>query len=117
MDKTKIVERGFSLPKKMMISLLAPVLHEVGQKELDDIVVLNKLDALLSIVRPKISEEDIVEQMVFAVVAIKKHGISIGEAHKLILDVKAIEFCFEKYSDSGALDDMFFGDNDPGIIH
>ena len=82
---------------KGKVLMLHPLVMEVGRAAFNDEKLMTKLNKLLIVAQPKISENDLDEQTAFAILAIKKYKITIEEAWCLIMQVKALDYCFEKY--------------------
>lgn len=102
----------FGGDKEGKVMMLMPSIMELGQEAMSDEKVLGQLQELLRLVSPRITEDDLMEQTMFAVFAIKKHNVTIKEAHQLILDVKALDYCFEKFMKGGGME-AFFGADQP----
>lgn len=100
--------------KTGMEMALLPLMAECGPAAQADHATAGLLFECLAVQGSQGTEDEQVEQAAWALVAIKKWGITMNEAHELVCKLSALEYCFQRYMKEGG-DEFLFGETKPTI--
>ena len=94
---------GFGATKDGMITMMIPLIHEIGREELRDKTFFNKF--YMDLAARGITDwgEKFSENVTWGIVAIKKYKISYDEAFKHVLDGTMLSHCFEMFTKENSL--------------
>lgn len=78
------------------VSLMTNIINELN-KELRNPVLFESINSQLLDPHPTLTEDEVIEQTVFALLANIKYGLSIDECAKLVNNGESINWCFDKF--------------------